>query len=55
MRRVTKEEVKRAKSNRTVQMILDKEHHKKVVKFCSVNSMEQSSPDSKCVYVQRRW
>ena len=31
MKRVTKEEAERAKSNHTVQMMLNKEHHKKMV------------------------
>ena len=33
VKRVTKEEAKRAKSNHTVKMLLDKEHHKKVVNW----------------------
>ena len=33
MKRVTKEEAKRAKSNHTVKMMLKKEHHKKVVNW----------------------
>ena len=33
VKRVTKKEAKRAKSNHTVEMILNREHHKKVVKW----------------------
>ena len=33
MKRVMKEEAKRASSNHTVKMMLDKEHHKKVVNW----------------------
>ena len=33
VKRVTKEEAKRAKSSHTVKMLLDEEHHKKVVNW----------------------
>ena len=37
MKRVTKEEAKSARSNHTVRMMINKEHHKKVVNWTEAN------------------
>ena len=47
VKRVTKEEAKRAKRNHTVKTMFNKEHHKKVVNWTKANVAEDLSMQSR--------